>query len=719
MFMININNIKTKRILSAVLLTAIILSYTALTSCVITVSSGKTQSTTEADSDAIDTYLNVDIPDNNNDKKYTAYDTWAVYWYLCGSDLETNYGYATNDLYELIQVELPDNAVVVIETGGSAEWRNDIVDSATINRYLAAGDGLYLLETLPSRNMGDRETFRDFLSFCNKNYPADHQVVILWNHGAGSIVGVAFDELYGYDSLSLDEMRYAFDSVFELSEINQPIELIGFDACLMATVDTAYTFRDIAKYMVASQETEPGLGWNYQGFLQAFSDNPNNSGDSNNSVLNGAALGKVICDTYAEDCTAYFQGMEITMSVIDLSRISPLITAYNNVGIEALAAACQNANILTYFGRSADSSEKYGPNSRSEGGYTNMVDLGDLVKNAALYLPNTAQIIEDALDYCVIYKISGLYRSQSSGLSCYYPYDMDVNALNTYKTIAAGLSYTYLYEYIIYGEISPEGLNYVKSMSYGIMPDSPDIPDIPDIIGSIKPGAVPTFDNIDFNLEDYPVYIDGDGYAVLDLGSEIADILTGVYFTLVYYDEDYNLVIWLGRDNDIYSDWENGVFKDNFRGVWGAIDGLPVYMELTYDCEDYNLYSVPIILNGEECYLRTCYDFRTGEWEILGAKRGLDENGMSDKNLISLNPGDVITALHYVSFLDENLNINVDEITQIEIDTITVTENTSFGETDLGDGIFILLYEMADVRNNSMYSETVLITIEDGAIYMG
>lgn len=34
---------------------------------------------------------------------------WAVYWYLCGSDLESNFAAATNDLAEMIDVKLPEN----------------------------------------------------------------------------------------------------------------------------------------------------------------------------------------------------------------------------------------------------------------------------------------------------------------------------------------------------------------------------------------------------------------------------------------------------------------------------------------------------------------------------------------------------------------------------------------------------------------------------------
>ena len=46
-------------------------------------------------------------------------ESWAIYWYLCGSDLESDYGAATADLMELLEVDLPENVTVVIETGGA------------------------------------------------------------------------------------------------------------------------------------------------------------------------------------------------------------------------------------------------------------------------------------------------------------------------------------------------------------------------------------------------------------------------------------------------------------------------------------------------------------------------------------------------------------------------------------------------------------------------
>ena len=84
---------------------------------------------------------------------YTEDGSWAVYWYLCGSDLETEGGCATTDLEEMLQVELPENVNVVIQTGGAVEWQNEYMDSTVIQRWLYNSEGLQLLEEMRRRFM--------------------------------------------------------------------------------------------------------------------------------------------------------------------------------------------------------------------------------------------------------------------------------------------------------------------------------------------------------------------------------------------------------------------------------------------------------------------------------------------------------------------------------------------------------------------------------------
>ena len=622
--------------------------------------------------------------DTEDDVVWDDGSSWAVYWYLCGSDLESEGGFATGDLSELLEVELPENVTVVIQTGGAAQWQNDVVEADKLQRFVYNSEGLQLVDEQPSASMGDSETLADFLLFAKENYPADKTAVIFWNHGGGSVSGASFDELYDLDSLTLSEMYSAFVQVWEPSNEpgQQPLELVGFDTCLMATVDTAYTFCDLAKYLVASEETEPANGWYYSQWVGTLAKQP---------AMDGAALGRVICDAYYEGCELVGTEDNTTLSVTDLSKMGDLLDAYESFGKEALAAACADPGFFSRMGRVAAQAENYGGNTREQG-YTNMVDLGHMARCSSDLLPS-AQAVLDALDQCVLYRVNGAYRTEATGLSCYYSYNGDVDDLNGYIDQGAGTAFKYFYSYELTGGLSQEGMDYIADM------DVEELPEVEDLTAM-------GWDGIGLTVDD-------DGVATMTLGPKADSILTNIGFTLLYVDAEQNTMLLLGTDNDMNADWKNGVFSDNFRGVWGSIDGCLVYMELSYAGEDYNLYSVPVLLNDEECNLQVAYDFNEEEWIILGARQGIDDTGMADKELRQLETGDELTILWYM----DNLSSDEDNLEAYAVETITVTENTAFGECELPDGDYVMMFEMQDAMGNYAYSDGVMFTCEGGETY--
>ena len=607
--------------------------------------------------------------------------SWAIYWYLCGSDLESNGGFATNDLSELMEVELPENVNVVIETGGSAVWQNDLMDAEKLQRWLYNSEGLQLVDEQPSASMGEAQTLADFLAFAKENYPAEKTAVVFWNHGGGSVSGAAFDEIYGYDSLTLDEMYQAFSSVWTPSTEKQPLELVGFDTCLMATVDVANAFSDLAHYLVASEETEPANGWYYSQWVGALAENPS---------MNGEELGKVICDAYYAGCEEVGTQDNTTLSLTDLTKVQPLLDAYDTFGAEALAAACTDPGFFSQFGRVAAQSENYGGNTKEQG-YTNMVDLGHMARQSVGML-GSAQEVLDALDDCVLYQVGGQYRTEATGLSCYYSYNGDMDDFNSYADLGAGVAFKYFYSYELTGELDDSGMAYIADM------DFEELPEVKNLLSTDWDGA--------------PLDVDEDGVSFLTLGPDANDILAGIGFSLYYVDEENDMAMLLGTDNDMNADWDNGVFSDNFRGVWGSIDGNIVYMELSYESEDYNLYAIPVLLNGEEYNLQIVYDFTTEEWSVLGARQGIDDSGMADKELRLLQEGDEITTIWYMASATGD-----DEFEPYTAATITVTADTAFGEMELPDGSYSMVYEMRDAMDNYAYSDPVTFDCADGEVY--
>ena len=135
-------------------------------------------------------------------------------------------------------------------------------------------------------------------------------------------------------------------------------------------------------------------------------------------------------------------------------------------------------------------------------------------------------------------------------------------------------------------------------------------------------------------------------------------------------------------------------------------------MELSYEGEDYNLYSVPVLLNGEAYNLQVVYDFNDEAWSILGARQGIDDSGMADKELRKLQSGDELTTIWYMASLSDDSDFEA-----YEAETLTVTEGTAFTEMDLPDGEYMLLFEFWDTQGNSGTSQAVTFKVEGDDIF--
>lgn len=610
-----------------------------------------------------------------------AADDWAIYWYICGSDLESDGAAATADLIELVETELPEGVKVVIEAGGTTEWQNKLFNANKTERYVYDHEDLKKIDSLNKANMGDSATLKEFLDYCTTNYPAKHEALIMWDHGGGPIWGIGKDLNYDDDSLTMAEFN---DALSAAAGGTLSLDWIGFDACLMGSIDIAKICSNYADYMIASEESEPGCGWDYTGWTAALAKNPGISTEE---------LGKVICDTFVTGCQASGDSDELTLSIVNLTKIDNLLNAYDQLGQEAMENAITDHSFVSSFDRGAKAAENYGGNTRAQG-YFNLIDLKDLIVNTQGILPNTSQAVLNAVDDFVVYSVNGPYRKNSSGISCYYSLNGDQEELQTYCSYFDNVnSVNHLYEYMLGGELSESAQEYLSEVGFE------------------------EYDDYDTTLaildteETYPVYIDEDGYSVLEVDEETLYSLSEVNYELAYYDEDDDSYIYLGFDNDLYADWDNGVFMDNFSGAWGTIDGHFVYMEIYYQDDEYVLYDVPILLNGEECSLDVAYDYDEDEFYIIGVQYASDDSGMANRSSISLQDGDEITTLMYVGDADGE-----DEPELVEFETFTVYEDSEFYLEEMGDGEFVMSFELVDVQNNYAYSDWIYITVEDGEI---
>ena len=224
---------------------------------------------------------------------------------MIGSDLESDAACATEDINEMIESGIGDNVTVVLQTGGTKEWHNNKVTGGETQRFVIRNKEITEKENLGRTSMVDKSSVSDFITWAAGNCPADRYSLIFWNHGGGAAMGFGYDEYFTDDELMLDDVAWA------LKDAGIHMDFIGFDACLMAGIETAAAVSDYAGYLVASEETEPGGGWFYTDWLNALDDNPD---------MAAADICKMIADGYINNNEDDNWDVK-TMSVIDLSCI--------------------------------------------------------------------------------------------------------------------------------------------------------------------------------------------------------------------------------------------------------------------------------------------------------------------------------------------------------------------------------------------------------------
>lgn len=603
------------------------------------------------------------IADSNNQK-------WTVLLYLCGTDLESVDGSASANLEEIFEASLSENVNFIIQTGGTSKWHTDGIDSDKIQRFKVENGALSLIDEQATASMGDSDTLGSFLKWSVEKYPADKYMLTFWNHGGGSVSGVAFDELYNDDSLTLTELSEG------LSQAGVNFEVIGFDTCLMATIENAIAIAPYGKYLVASEEYEPGGGWDYTEWVSYLSSNTN---------CNGEELGKKICDSYFAKCAEYDNEDMATLSVTNLSKVDALKASFEKMSSE-MTGVTEDISSFKQLARSAVRAENYGGNTDEEG-YTNMVDLGDLVYKTKDVLPETSADVIKALSEAVVYQVKGTNRTNANGLSVFYPLSMNPYDCEEYASQTDNTSYLMFIDTLCEDWEAPDWVY----------------------------GADGKNDNT-VNSKDYTIKIsqgldENNCFAIsIDSGFEIVE---SVKFSLYYMDIESNEFLRLGLDNDIISDWENGIFTDNFEGFWTTIGDCYVAPELIYEEENYDLYSIPVMLNGEQTNLRAVYDYTTYEFEILGAYDGIDsETGMSSRNIRKLKNGDELEFLFYA------VDADTGETSLYSMGSVTYNTDMKMEYSELFDGNYLYQYEITDIFGNVTYSDTAVMECDDGDIYI-
>lgn len=235
---------------------------------------------------------------------------WTVMVFENGkNDLDE---YITMDVNEMESVG-SSNAVNVV-----AEWGSYSRERVVRMRIERDNDLTQVtspvLQDRGRADMGDYREVVDFVRWSVQNFPAKHYFLIISDHGAGwrETEGqvVSQDAMSG-NGIHLPQLAVMGHQIQKI--VGKKLDLMGFDACLMSMAEVAAEFFGLADYLIASQEVEPGYGWDYRATLGYFNRNPQ---------ATASAFGQAIIKSFVASYQGGSQGRsEVTLSLIDLSQL--------------------------------------------------------------------------------------------------------------------------------------------------------------------------------------------------------------------------------------------------------------------------------------------------------------------------------------------------------------------------------------------------------------
>ena len=625
---------------------------------------------------------------------------WTVLFYLCGSDLESKYGFASGNLQEIANCRPPRNEMssiiraygdeiadaenpgkvnVLIETGGCKQWHSEGLDMNIspkgLNRWrydLGQGDvpgSFTLLEDRASASMADPETLSEFIRWGVETCPAKKYALILWDHGGGSKSGLFIDEIFGGGMMTLTQLNRA------LREGGTQFEAVLFDACMMANVETAYAVKDHARWMIASEEVVAGQGTAIGSWLQQLYYDPQ---------VDGERLGRWICDMSQIKYGQQYNGRSgelLTWSVIDLTKIDRLANCIGELFHSVGRIYEHYPKLLAMVVSAFHEAEGFG------NGQDNMFDLFDVCYNPAFSwgvgVEHRREML-DALTDAVVYAVRGTGRSAARGLSICFPTDFDDEELEIYASNCPQPWYLAFLD-----AISPTW-------------------SAPDWV--YKNGATRLKDISD--IDDYTIVVrkrvskNGTPGIFVELGTES---VSNIFYRIYRVDEALGQTVRIGiapayseetaegeEVNCAYEPW-----------LWPHIDGKLCNAELISKQGSDVLGEIPVQIGSDVWKLRFGYTEEYG-YELFGLWEGYDaDTKVFNRNVKSLAQ---LTGMDFQLLFPEDDPNGSDGDFYEYGDTLTLHRGMEMEEQPLPPGEYYLEYVVEDIFFRRLALDSVKMT---------
>lgn len=619
-----------------------------------------------------------DIPP---EEQGNASDTYTLMLYMCASDLESECGFATEDLNEIMYGYIAGNLNVIVQTGGTAEWQNTVVADDRCQRYRVTEDGLELVDdSLGMQNMADSATLTDFIQYCSSNYAADHYGLVLWDHGGGVVGGYGYDENFGGDSMSLTEMSRA------LGDANVHLDMLGFDACLMANFETCLMAAPYADYLIASEEPEPGCGWYYTDWIGKLSEN---------CGIPPKRYGRQIIDDYITESGWDSPSMYSTLGMFDLQQVTqkllPALSQFSDDAVQQLSAG--------EYRRISQS------RSNTRAVYQSELDHIDLLDYAQHSQSETADQLEQAVSDCVVYYRETENGSGDNGLSILFPY-YDLSALDMLEE---------MYQTLGYDDAYPAFLEQFANVMAGGQISVSGFSNTQNHAAASEYSGFQWFDaDAGYDESYYETYsadlslletTEVDGRWVLELSEEDWEIVNDAAMQMfAVYDGFY---VDMGLDDYCeFDDYGNLIVE--YDQTWVALDGqvVPFFHE-SYTSDGDSFFtcgSVPCVYNGTDAEIVLVWDTEHPSGYAAGV-RPVYTDSVAAKGLYDICDGDTFQV--YYDIYDEDLNY-VETMT-LDDEIFTVQDSLEVGYADAAEqlGDTFIYYVLEDIYNNTYYTDSI------------
>lgn len=645
-------------------------------------------------------------------------DIVTIMVYMCGTDLESKSGMASNDLAEMAAASFGDNINLIVYTGGCTNWKTNGISSG-VNQIYQITDGSLkrLVSDDGAKAMTDPSTLSGFIKWSAARFPANRNELIFWDHGGGSVSGFGYDEKNkSKGSMSLSGIKKA------LKDAGVTFDFIGFDACLMATAETALMLDDFGDYLLASEETEPGIGWYYTNWLTKLGQ------DTSMTTLD---LGKMIIDDYTNACASRCRGQKTTLSLIDLAEFA-------NTVPDKLTSFSKSINQLI-----AGDEYKMVSDARYETrefAVSSKIDQVDFVNLAENMNTGEGRELAAVLKNAVKYNRTSSNMTNANGVSIYFPYKRTSyvdKACSTYGDIGMDQEYAKCIREFAgmetSGQIAAGGTSNPLGSLLGTG-STGGSPDSSEMIGQLLTAFLTNRSVVegldDSNTEYYSDraltneetsdYIsmnhldadnlfwttNSDGEYVLGLSQSQWALVHDIDLNMFYDDgEGY---VDLGLDNMFDYDEEGNLIADT-SGTWLAINGQVVpYYHLDTTEEGNDSYTitgrVPVLLNGERTNLILVFTDENPNGFIAGAATDYadGETETVAKNMTELNVGDTLDFLCDFYSYD-----GAYQDSYLLGEQMMVSDEMTISDVPVGEGAKKITYRITDIYNQEYWTPVI------------